>query len=111
MRRNRTNDIFRFHRSIRSIQARDFTFAEITDVDYRPTVWHFRAVTRDLVAHAFRDYGVWKRYFWKLYERVQVKMCAPNGAWRESDPRAFEEDQQRAVQEEHGALQHQPSMA
>jgi len=33
---------------------------------------------------------IWKRYFWTLYERVQIKSCAKGGKGRERDRKDFE---------------------
>lgn len=35
---------------------------------------------------------VWKQYLWKLYGRVQERLCAPNGEGRLLDRKAFEKD-------------------
>ena len=37
---------------------------------------------------------VWKSYFWKLYERVQIKTCAEGGQGRKRDRADFEADKQ-----------------
>lgn len=46
--------------------------------------------TFDVLSCAFRLYIVWKRYYWILFEKAQINLCAPNGKGRTTDLKSFE---------------------